>query len=1124
MKEIRKRIFSLLLAAVLVLAMLPLPARAAGLVEQFSLTPGGTYYFDLSDQDIPGLMVNSSLPDISLKWVPFTYVGTINAYSIDALGMAPSSGRSGDRSLFVADYNVTLAPSWGVLQTAGLIFGKNYSRNGVLYNLRALSVGNERSSAISGAPANNEWDQIKNKNENYLKNWNAKWSWGQEIDLLFSDNSAVRGNFDVGVWASFSRNNLNDPSIGFRPVLEIMNVGALGRNGLKTVTYDMGSNGTLGNGQLTSATVVYSGTLTLPQITPQNGFQFTAPQQSAALGWFDGIGFRTGGSPVPNLPTGTIFTACYNPYPFITTESLPDGTENTSYSYTLTADGQTPITWSMLNDLPEGLSLNQDTGVISGTPVQSGTTNLDVKATNALGNNIQTHTLTIKPDPNIAVVAAAKTAVENAAYPATTQAAHGTESVVKGYVENRVKAAVNNSDVTVTVDKVSYAPPAAGDAESPIGSDGSYIFTVTVAKGSQSQTTAQKTIAITATPFTGVTHVQAVAAAKVALVDGSVDVPFGASQTDKTAAVQSYVNGLLTGDAAGVTAAVFYNSGTGNYDVALSKGSASDSKTLAMTVNESADPDIAIVGTAKAAADNAAYPGITQAEYSNEAGVKSYVEDLVEAAVNNNDVAVTVTKAGFTAPIAGDADNPQGTDGSYTFTVTVAKGSQNQTTALKAIVITATPFTGLSNAQAVAAAKAALVDGSVDVPFGASQTDKAAAVQSYVNGLLTGDAAGVTAVVSYNSGTDNYDVALSKGSASDSKTLAMTVNESADPDIAIVVEAKTAAEGASYSTMTQEEATSESVIETALKAIAEAAVKNGNVAVTINKVSYTSPIAGTSANRSGTDGSYVFTITVTKGAQSQTTGQIKVNISATVDTSRGTPGGGTPGGGGTPSGGGTPGSGIPGGSTPSSGTPRGGTPGGGTPGGSTPSSGTPVSGSSFADVDKKDWFFDAVAYVRQNGLMSGISETTFSPHLTANRAMIVTVLYRMAGNPHVTGENTFTDVPSGTWYTDAIKWATQNGIVSGYGNNSFGIDDAVTREQLVALLYRYAQYKNLDITATGDLSGFADKDKISAWATDAMKWAVGKGLISGKGNGNLDPSGTATRAEIAAILMRFLIQ
>ncbi|MFC5404680.1 S-layer homology domain-containing protein [Cohnella soli] len=711
-------------------------------------------------------------------------------------------------------------------------------------------------------------------------------------------------------------------------------------------------------------------------------------------------------------------------------------------------------------------------------------------------------------DPDIAIVDAAKTAADNVTYPSTTQTAHGDEAAVKSYVENLVKTAINNNAVTVTITKVTYTAPTAGDADNPQSIDGVYTFTVTVAKGQRSQNTAQHTITITATAFNGVTNAQAVAEAKAALVDGTVDVAFGALQADKTAAVQSYVNSLLVGDAAGVTATVVYNSVSGNYDVALSKGSASDSASLKMTVNESADPDIAIVAAAKGAVEDASYPDAAQAAYGDETAVKNYVENQAREAINNNGVTVTVTKINYTAPTAGDAENPQGTDGSYVFSVKVAKGQQSQTTAQQTIAITATSFIGVTNAQAVAAAKTALVDGTVDVAFGASQADKTTAVQSYVNSLLTGDAAGVTATIAYNSGNGKYDVALSKGSATDSKSLMMSVKESADPDIAIVAAAKSAAEVASYSSMTQAAATSESVIVAALKVTAEAAVKNSNVAVTINKVSYTAPVAGTTANRSGTDGSYVFTVTVVKGAQSQTTGQIRINITATADTSGGIPGGSTPGGN-------TPGGTTPGGTTE---------PGGNTPGGgSEPGGGTSSNGISYADVNKSDWFFDAVAYVQHKGLMSGTSETTFKPNQTANRAMIATVLYRMAGSPQVTGESTFNDVPSGTWYTDAIKWVAQSSIASGYSNKRYGIDDAVTREQLVTLLYRYAQHTNLDITVTGDLSDFADKDKISDWATVSMKWAIGKGIISGKGNGLLDPSGTATRAEIAAILMRFLL-
>ena len=172
-------------------------------------------------------------------------------------------------------------------------------------------------------------------------------------------------------------------------------------------------------------------------------------------------------------------------------------------------------------------------------------------------------------------------------------------------------------------------------------------------------------------------------------------------------------------------------------------------------------------------------------------------------------------------------------------------------------------------------------------------------------------------------------------------------------------------------------------------------------------------------------------------------------------------------------------------------------------------------------AEEDDWFYDAVEYVCTNGMMQGTGSTMFSPEMTTTRGMIVTILYRMEGEPAVTGAADFDDVSAGQWYSDAVAWASANGIVDGYGNGSFGPEDIITREQAAAILYRYAGYKAYDVTATGELNGFADADEISGWAEDAMSWAVGAGLLNGKNGGLLDPTGTATRAEAAAILARF---
>ena len=176
----------------------------------------------------------------------------------------------------------------------------------------------------------------------------------------------------------------------------------------------------------------------------------------------------------------------------------------------------------------------------------------------------------------------------------------------------------------------------------------------------------------------------------------------------------------------------------------------------------------------------------------------------------------------------------------------------------------------------------------------------------------------------------------------------------------------------------------------------------------------------------------------------------------------------------------------------------------------------------FTDISEKDWFYGDVMFVYENGLMLGTSKTLFSPHGTAMRGMMATILWRMEGSPVPKGKNSFTDVEVGKWYADAITWTTENGIFAGYGKDKFCPDDPITREQLAAIFYRYADYKGYDLTVKGDLDKFKDADKITDYAKTAMQWAVGSGLVKGKSGNQLDPQGTATRAEIAAMLHRFI--
>ena len=192
--------------------------------------------------------------------------------------------------------------------------------------------------------------------------------------------------------------------------------------------------------------------------------------------------------------------------------------------------------------------------------------------------------------------------------------------------------------------------------------------------------------------------------------------------------------------------------------------------------------------------------------------------------------------------------------------------------------------------------------------------------------------------------------------------------------------------------------------------------------------------------------------------------------------------------------------------------------------------GTPVAparpaapvGLPFADVSGSDWFYNDVRYVYEKGIMDGTGADRFSPNAPLTRAMIVTILYRMAGSPSVSGSSDFTDVAAGKWFAKAVAWAAANGIVNGYGDSLFGPNDPVTREQLAAILYRYAVYGGMTaVTLEENLGSFADTAQLSAYAIQAMNWAVGQGLINGSGN-NLVPKAQATRAQVAAIIHRYL--
>ena len=400
-----------------------------GLTEQFTLAPGGTYYFDLSGAGIPGT-ANGSLPDASLHYVPFTYAGTVDAYKL-ASAMAPTDEYAEKHkylhSLFVADFAVTHTISWENLNAAGLIFGKNYAAGGVDYTLRAPSAGRSYAGSgesVRGNPQSNEWDKILDKYDGYIKNWSNICSWGQDAAHNYAQGRANRGYSSIRNWSFDKSSNALD----FRPVMEVLNPDTLGTDGLKAVTLDLGG-GKLG------------GSYEDIKIIVKKGSGFTAPASDGLTrpDGDNGSYFMWRGSngklyaPGDNVPADVdkltaLFDDSGSHTVTITTDALPDGKVGEAYSQTLAADGTAPITWSISGGaLPDGLKLDGNTGEISGKPTAEGTATFTVKAENSGGSDTKELSITITKDTPVEHTVTVKTDGKGTAFASPDKAAAGTE-------------------------------------------------------------------------------------------------------------------------------------------------------------------------------------------------------------------------------------------------------------------------------------------------------------------------------------------------------------------------------------------------------------------------------------------------------------------------------------------------------------------------------------------------------------------------------------------------------------------------------------------------------------------------------------------------------------------------
>ena len=789
------------------------------LIEQFRLAPGGTYYFDLSAMSIPGT-VNSNLPDQTMHYVPFTYVGIVDAYKLTSETATTEEYAEKNKyphSLFVADYAVTGAVNWNVLNNASLIFGKDYAAGGVDYMLRAPSVG----SGYTGqdelqrrTPQSNEWDRILDKNDGYIKNWSEGYSWGQDTSSASSSHRGIRWNGSSHKWAS-ADTKFSLPALRFHPVLEVLSPGTLGPDGLKAVTLDLGGGTLGGSSEDIQIIVKNSSVFTAPA---SNGLTRPDGDTGSYFKWLgsDGELYEPGDSVSADVTKLTAQFASSSHSVTITTATLPDGKVGEAYSQTLIATGTAPITWSIDGGLPAGLSLNADTGEISGTPTADGTAKFTVKATNSAGSDTKELSITITKAPA--------------------------------------------AEYTVTVTTVGGGTASASHAKAAAGT----------------------TITLNATPDKGY-HLKEwqVISGGVTIVDDKFTMP---------------------------------------------------------------DSEVEV----KAIFEKDAPPAPTEfiVTFDGNGGTSSV-----------GSMTTTNQKLSF---LPSASRSKHSFDGWYT----EKSGGTKITTA---------------------------------TIFSANTT-------VYAHWTYTGGGGG-----GYNPPVTYYTLRFETGGGSDIPSVREAYN--------------------AYIDLSQYVPTWRG--HTFIGWYTERSL--------MNKVS----------------GVYL-------------TKDMTVYAGWRVDENPGT--------------------------------------------GANP----------FTDVSEKDWFYGDVMFVYENGLMLGTSKTLFSPHGTATRGMMATILWRMEGSPAPKGKNSFTDVEAGKWYADAITWTAENGIFAGYGKDKFGPDDPITREQLAAIFYRYADYKGYDLTVKGNLDTFKDADKITDYAKTAMQWAVGSGLMKGKSGNLLDPQGTATRAEIAAMLHRFI--
>ena len=978
--------------------------------EQFTLTPGGRYYFDLSAMNIPGTVNTgnslgaTSLPDTTLHYVPFTYAGTIEAYKLTSATATTEEYAQQNKyahSLFVADYAVTHTVSWDDLNTAGLIFGKDYAAGGVGYTLRAPSCGSgftDSGDSERGTPQSNEWDAVLNKNSGYIQNWNQMYSWGQDAYFGNASDPAVRGYASARRWnLDYAAHSI--PDVGFRPVLEILNPDALGSDGLKVVTLDLGG-GTLGN---SSEDI---------QIIVKTGSEFTAPAS-------DGLNR-------PDGDTGNFFMwRGSNGKFYVPGDSVPaDVTALT-------------VQWT---DPTYAVTLHPNGGTINNGNVTEYIYGVGATLPTADDMTYTGHTFKgwydnegLTGDPVMAI--------------------GGTEM---GNKEYWAKWEINQ--YTITFDT------AGGSAIAPITQDYGTAITAPADPTREGYTFAGWDTAI---PATMPAHNMTITAQWTV---NQYTITFDTDGGSEVAPITQDYGSAITAPAAPTREGYTFTGWDKTIPATMPAGDMTI--TAQWTVNQytitydldggtaEGNPDTYTVETDAFTLKNPTRPGYTFTGWSGTGltGEDNLTVTIPKGSTGNR--SYTAHWSLNTYSITYDLNGGTASGNPTSYTVESATITLNQPTK------TGYTFTGWSGTDLTGEDNL-----TVTIPAGSTGDRSYTAHWSLNTYSITYDLDGGTA----SGNPDFYTV--------ESSTI--TLNPPTRTGYTFIGWSGTDLSGSDNLTVTIPAGSIGNrsyIAHWSLNIYSITYDLDGGTALG-NPDFYTVESSAITLNEptkagyvftgwSGTDlvGEDNLTVTIPAGSIGDRRYTAHWEFDPTIIAAL-----------------------------------------------------NPTPNVDFLDVSRTDWFYYDVRYVCENGLMNGTSRNRFSPYGTATRGMLVTILYRMENEPRCFGSAAFSDVKPGAYYEKAVVWASQNNIVSGYTDGTFRPDAPVTREQLASILYRYTLYRGQDVSAgeTTSLTGYGDAQAVSSYALPAMRWACGTGILQGA-NGKLNPSGLATRAQLAAMLHRYL--